>query len=131
MEMPFDKQKNQRKAFCFVTFDSEAVVNDLLKTPKQTISGKEVDVKKATPKPENQMGGPMGMGRGGRMGMGGRGGRGGGRGKLFRWRFFPFELIFFHQQDLAATIKAAATGTITGEAAMITIKVDMEVCVDY
>lgn len=82
MEMPFDKQKNQRKAFCFVTFDSEAVVNDLLKTPKQTISGKEVDVKKATPKPENQMGGPMGMGRGGgRMGMGGRGGRGGGRGK--------------------------------------------------
>lgn len=82
MEMPFDKQKNQRKAFCFVTFDSEAVVNDLLKTPKQTISGKEVDVKKATPKPEGQMGGPMGMGgRGGnRMGMGGRGGRGGGRG---------------------------------------------------
>lgn len=81
--MPFDKQKNQRKAFCFVTFDSEAVVNDLLKTPKQTISGKEVDVKKATPKPENQMGGPMGMGGrgGGRMGMGGRGGRGGGRGK--------------------------------------------------
>lgn len=76
MEMPFDKQKNQRKAFCFITFDSEAVVNDLLKTPKQTISGKEVDVKKATPKPENA---PMMMGgRGGGRNM--RGGRGGGRG---------------------------------------------------
>lgn len=53
VEMPFDKQKNQRKAFCFITFDSEQVVNELLKTPKQTISGKEVDVKKATPKPDN------------------------------------------------------------------------------
>lgn len=70
--MPFDKQKNQRKAFCFITFDSEQVVNELLKTPKQTISGKEVDVKKATPKPENA---PMMGGRGGGR-MGGRGGRG-------------------------------------------------------
>lgn len=57
--MPFDKQKNQRKGFCFITFDSEQVVNELLKTPKQTISGKEVDVKKATPKPDNV---PMGVG---------------------------------------------------------------------
>ncbi|XP_055622517.1 RNA-binding protein squid isoform X3 [Toxorhynchites rutilus septentrionalis] len=80
VEMPFDKQKNQRKGFCFITFDSEQVVNELLKTPKQTISGKEVDVKKATPKPDNmQMGGPMG-GRGGMRGpppRGMRGGRGG------------------------------------------------------
>jgi squid len=92
MEMPFDKQKNQRKAFCFVTFDSEAVVNDLLKTPKQTISGKEVDVKKATPKPENGPGG-MGMSGMGMMGRTGgrnmRGGRGGGRGKLKFTRKFP------------------------------------------
>lgn len=67
--MPFDKQKNQRKAFCFITFDSEQVVNELLKTPKQTISGKEVDVKKATPKPDNVpafggIGGPRGGPRG-------------------------------------------------------------------
>lgn len=61
--MPFDKQKNQRKAFCFITFDSEQVVNELLKTPKQIISGKEVDVKKATPKPENVQG-TFGIGRG-------------------------------------------------------------------
>lgn len=92
MEMPFDKQKNQRKAFCFVTFDSEAVVNDLLKTPKQTISGKEVDVKKATPKPENGPGGMGGMGMGMMGRTGGRnmrGGRGGGRGKFKFVRKFP------------------------------------------
>ncbi|XP_075148202.1 RNA-binding protein squid isoform X1 [Haematobia irritans] len=77
VEMPFDKQKSQRKGFCFITFDSEQVVTELLKTPKQKISGKEVDVKRATPKPENQM--MMMGGRGGRGGM--RGGRGGyGRG---------------------------------------------------
>lgn len=40
--MPFDKTKNQRKGFCFITFESEQVVNELLKTPKQTIAGKEV-----------------------------------------------------------------------------------------
>ncbi|XP_058445569.1 RNA-binding protein squid isoform X3 [Malaya genurostris] len=91
VEMPFDKQKNQRKGFCFITFDSEQVVNELLKTPKQTISGKEVDVKKATPKPDNmQMGGPMG-GRGGMRGppprgmRGGRGGPGGPKGYGQGW----------------------------------------------
>lgn len=40
--MPFDKTKNQRKGFCFITFESEQIVNELLKTPKQTINGKEV-----------------------------------------------------------------------------------------
>lgn len=81
VEMPFDKQKNQRKGFCFITFDSEQVVNELLKTPKQTISGKEVDVKKATPKPDNMGMGGMGMGgRGGGMRGPPRGGFRGGRG---------------------------------------------------
>lgn len=42
--MPFDKTKNQRKGFCFITFDSEQVVNELLKTPKQTIKDKEVGI---------------------------------------------------------------------------------------
>lgn len=42
METPFDKTKNQRKGFCFITFESEQVINELLKTPKQTIGGKEV-----------------------------------------------------------------------------------------
>lgn len=87
--MPFDKQKNQRKAFCFITFDSEQVVNELLKTPKQTLSGKEVDVKRATPKDANAPGGFSGtQGRFGgpmmRGGSGARGGRGGkGMSKLF------------------------------------------------
>lgn len=80
VEMPFDKQKNQRKAFCFITFDSEQVVNELLKTPKQTISGKEVDVKRATPKPEN---GPQMMMRGGRGAPRGGGPRG--KGRLNYW----------------------------------------------
>ena len=63
VELPFDKQKNQRKGFCFITFEQEAVVTDLLKTPKQSIKGHEVDVKKATPKPD-----AMGMVRGGMRG---------------------------------------------------------------
>jgi squid-like protein len=78
VEMPFDKTKNQRKGFCFITFESEQVVNELLKTPKQTINGKEVDVKKATPKPDGMMGMRGSRGGGGRgMSRGGRGGRGG------------------------------------------------------
>lgn len=77
MEMPFDKQKSHRKGFCFITFDSEQVVTDLLKTPKQKISGKEVDVKRATPKPENQMMAMRGGGRGGMRVVRGGYGRGG------------------------------------------------------
>jgi squid-like protein len=72
MEMPIDKVKNQRKGFCFITFDNEQIVQELLKTPKQTISGKEVDVKKAQPPQNPRMGGGWGGGMG--MGMGGRGG---------------------------------------------------------
>ncbi|XP_063706803.1 RNA-binding protein squid isoform X2 [Culicoides brevitarsis] len=83
VEMPFDKQKNQRKAFCFITFDSEQVVNELLKTPKQTIAGKEVDVKRATPKDGNAPGGfPMGPGGRFQRGAGPRGGPGGRGGKF-------------------------------------------------
>ncbi|PSN31968.1 RNA-binding protein squid, partial [Blattella germanica] len=74
VEMPFDKTKNQRKGFCFITFESEQVVQELLKSPKQSINGKEVDVKKATPKPDG-MGGMRGS-------RGGRGGRGRGRGGM-------------------------------------------------
>lgn len=75
VEMPFDKQKNQRKGFCFITFDSEQVVNELLKTPKQVISGKEVDVKKATPKPDNVPVGGIGGTRGNPRGRQQRGKR--------------------------------------------------------
>ncbi len=77
IEMPFDRVKNQRKNFCFITYDNENVVFDLLKTPKQVINGKEVDVKKATPKPDSF--GPPAM-RGGRGGPGGMRGAPRGRG---------------------------------------------------
>jgi squid-like protein len=71
MEMPFDKIQNRRKGFCFITFESEAAMKDLLRNPKQMLGGKEVDVKKATPR-GNEVGGPGGFMRGG--------GRGGFRG---------------------------------------------------
>lgn len=48
--MPFDKTKNQRKNFCFITFEREETMKELLKTPKQKIGEVEVDVKRATPK---------------------------------------------------------------------------------
>ncbi|KAL0111435.1 hypothetical protein PUN28_012972 [Cardiocondyla obscurior] len=74
VEMPFDKTKNQRKGFCFITFESEQVVNEILKTPKQTINGKTVDVKRATPKFDiSGVRGMMGRGRGGTRGSRGRG----------------------------------------------------------
>ena len=50
-------------------------MSDLLKTPKQTINGHQVDVKKATPKPDQM------MMRGGMMGGRGMRGRGGVRGR--------------------------------------------------
>lgn len=90
IEMPIDKTKNQRKGFCFITFDNEQVVHELLKSPKQTIGGKEVDVKKAQP-PQTARGGmmpwgPMGMpvGRGARGAVRGQRGRGG-RGDWSGW----------------------------------------------
>ncbi|XP_062540172.1 RNA-binding protein squid-like [Armigeres subalbatus] len=67
VEIPFDKTRNQRKGFCFITYDSEAVVRELLKTPKQMLGGKEVDVKRAVSK-QNNMGGPMRGGHGGNFG---------------------------------------------------------------
>ncbi|XP_067011054.1 RNA-binding protein squid [Anabrus simplex] len=80
MEMPFDKVKNQRKGFCFISFESEKVANELLKTPKQNINGKQVDVKRVIVKPEMMMSGGMVGVRGGRGGSRGRGrgGRGAG-----------------------------------------------------
>merc|ERR1712212_1214679 len=84
VEMPFDKTKNQRKGFCFITFEQESVVTELLKTPKQSISGHEVDVKKATPKPD-AMGMMRGGMRGGMRGARGTGMRGRGRGWGNNW----------------------------------------------
>ncbi|XP_019871256.2 RNA-binding protein squid-like [Aethina tumida] len=84
-EFPIDKTKNQRKAFCFITFESDSIVNQIAKTRKQTIKGKEVDVKKAMPQ-EKSFGDGFnpGFGQGFRSNnvslVGGRG-RGGARGR--------------------------------------------------
>lgn len=56
-EMPFDKEKNQRKNFCFVTFEREEVMKDVLKNSKHIIDQLEVEVKKATPRPKSGGGG--------------------------------------------------------------------------
>lgn len=64
LQAPFDKLKNQRKGFCFITFDSRDVVYKLLKTPKQTINGREVDVKKVKVNPEANRPGFWGAGYG-------------------------------------------------------------------
>jgi len=82
VELPFDKVKQQRRAFCFVQFQTEDGVNNAVATNKQALGSREVDVKKATP--QNDGFGGRGGGRGGfgggRGGRGGRGGMGGGYG---------------------------------------------------
>jgi len=80
IDLPYDKSKNQRRAFCFVTFETEAIVDECCKSSKQTIGAKQVDIKKATPK-NDQFGGFGG--RGGRGGFGR--GRGRGRGGYNDW----------------------------------------------
>ena len=42
MDLPFDKLKQQRRAFCFITFESEAVVEKVVEELRQTINGREV-----------------------------------------------------------------------------------------
>lgn len=80
IDLPYDKAKGQRRAFCFITFESEEVVDRCCEKAKQAIgnTSKDVDVKKATPKDQ------QGYWQGGRgRGWGGgpqRGGRGRGRG---------------------------------------------------
>ncbi|XP_041364681.1 heterogeneous nuclear ribonucleoprotein D-like-B isoform X2 [Gigantopelta aegis] len=78
LDLPYDKVKDQRRAFCFVEFESEEAVKNILAKETHKIGGQEVDIKKATPSGQGARGG----GRGGRgWGPGyGYGGRGGGRG---------------------------------------------------
>ncbi|XP_019865881.2 RNA-binding protein squid-like [Aethina tumida] len=46
IEFPFDKQKNQRKAFCFITYANERSVLDVLKLPRHSIKDKHVIAKR-------------------------------------------------------------------------------------
>jgi len=106
IEQPFDKTKNERKNFCFITFEKEENAKKLIKEGTVYLEGHELDVKTVVQKPDPRMvmaaaggygggwgpqyGGPMG-GRGGGHaggqwgggydgGYGGAGGWGGGYG---------------------------------------------------
>jgi len=48
VEQPFDKVKNERKNFCFITFEREDAAKKLLKEGSTTINGVELEVKKVT-----------------------------------------------------------------------------------
>jgi len=69
VEQPYDKQKNERKNFCFITFEKEEAAKQLLKLATTTINGVELDIKRVTIK-DPLMGGGMGRGRGGYPGFG-------------------------------------------------------------
>lgn len=49
-----DKEKNVRRGFIFVTYETTAAADAAVKKPKQMINGKECDVKKATPKSDSK-----------------------------------------------------------------------------
>lgn len=91
IELPFDKVKNQRRQFCFITFEAEEAVEEVCKLPKQKIGNKECDIKKATPKPDPRAmrggwGIPWGLPRSSTAGGRGRGrGNRGGYGQSQNW----------------------------------------------
>lgn len=41
-EMPFDYIRNQRRRFCFLTFDNMQAVTEILRLPRHVIKGKQV-----------------------------------------------------------------------------------------
>lgn len=79
VEQPFDREKNIKKGFCFITFESGDPVDVICSSPKHHVGGRDVDVKKATPKEKMAAAANRGGGRGGGNAPGG-GGRGRGRG---------------------------------------------------
>ncbi|XP_066993461.1 heterogeneous nuclear ribonucleoprotein D0 [Anabrus simplex] len=71
VQSPYDKAKNQRKGFCFITFDSKDAVYNLLKNPKQYINGKAVDLRIAVTNPESTWGTSANGWQGGKIFVGG------------------------------------------------------------
>ena len=61
-EMPYDKTKNQRKGFGFITFEREETMKELIKKGKEMIGEYSIDLKKATPRPDNFHQGVVGGG---------------------------------------------------------------------
>ncbi|KAL3876962.1 hypothetical protein ACJMK2_034738 [Sinanodonta woodiana] len=77
LELPYDKVKDQRRAFCFVEFETEDGAKKVSEATKHEIEGQEVDIKRATPTPSTRGGRGRGFGWGSGGFRGGRGGRGG------------------------------------------------------
>ena len=69
-----DRATNRSRGFGFITYDSEAVVADVIRRPHE-LHGKAVEVKRAEPRVMHGPGPGPGQGMGGPRG--GRGGRGG------------------------------------------------------
>ena len=42
IDLPYDKMKNMRRQFCFITFESEEICDKVCLDAKQTIAGNEV-----------------------------------------------------------------------------------------
>ena len=82
-EMPFDKTKNARKGFGFITFEREETMRELIKKGKEIIGEHKIDLKKVTPKSDNFYNNFYGQdyygGSYGSWGAYGQGGRGGGK----------------------------------------------------
>jgi len=51
IELPFDRIKKKRREFCFIIFETEDSANQASVNAKQTIFGRECDIKKACPQP--------------------------------------------------------------------------------
>jgi len=98
VELPFDKVKNERRAFCFVTFKDSAACDAASEKNKQELGGRTVDVKKAVPQHIHQRymqtwtGFPRGRGRGGRGGYGGSYG-------YFDYGYHPGYPAYYNYQD--------------------------------
>ncbi|CAF1087762.1 unnamed protein product [Adineta ricciae] len=53
IDLPYDKEKNERRPFCFISFQSEQAAQEVLRLQRHTIGDISVDVKRAKPKTGN------------------------------------------------------------------------------
>lgn len=53
IDLPYDKEKNERRPFCFISFQTEQAAQEVLRLQRHTIGDISVDVKRAKPKSSN------------------------------------------------------------------------------
>lgn len=53
IDLPYDKEKNERRPFCFISFQTEQAAQEVLRLQRHTIGEISVDVKRAKPKTLN------------------------------------------------------------------------------